>query len=75
MAIVVTDQEFMEWKHSRVSQAFFTALNKDREWLKEVLLSGSENDDNIRGRAAAISAILALSYEDLMNTLAEKTND
>jgi hypothetical protein len=75
MAIVVTEQEFLEWKHGRVSQAFFKALGKDREWLKEVLLAGSENDDNIRGRAAAITAILALTYEELMNTLAEKVNE
>ena len=72
MAIVVTEQEFQEWKQSRVSQAFFEALNKDREWLKEVLLAGSEDDANVRGRAAAITAILALDYESLMTTLSEK---
>ena len=75
MAIVVTEPEFLEWKHSRVSQAFFKALDKDREWLKEVLLAGSENDENIRGRAAAITAILALTYEELMTTLAEKVDE
>jgi hypothetical protein len=75
MAHAVTEQDFLEWKHSRVSQAFFKALDKDREWLKEVLLNGSENDENIRGRAAAITAILALTYEELMTTLAEKVDE
>ena len=70
--MVVTEQEFLEWKESRVTKAFYKALSKDREWLKEVLLAGSEDDANVRGRAAAITAILALDYESLMSTLAEK---
>jgi len=71
MAIVVTEPEFMEWKAARVTRAFMKALDNDREWLKEVLLAGSENDDNIRGRAAAITAILAMSYEELMEAVKE----
>lgn len=72
MAIVVTEQEFNDWKDSRTTRAFLKALDKDREWLKEVLLGGTEDDANVRGRAAAITAILSLTYEDLMTSLAEK---
>ena len=71
MAIVVTEQEFNDWKEHRVTKAFMKALDNDREWLKEVLLAGSEDDNNIRGRAAAITAILSLSYEELMNSVKE----
>jgi len=71
MAIVVTEQEFMEWRTARVTRAFMKALDNDREWLKEVLLAGSENDENIRGRAAAITAILAMNYEELMEAVKE----
>lgn len=71
MAIVVTEQEFIDWKTSRVTQAFMKALDNDREWLKEVLLAGSEDDNNIRGRAAAITAILSMTYEELMDAVKE----
>jgi hypothetical protein len=71
MAIVVTEQEFIEWKASRVTRAFMKALDNDREWLKEVLLAGSEDDNNIRGRAAALTAILGMTYEELMDAVKE----
>ena len=47
------------------------ALDNDREWLKELLLTGSENDESLRGRAAAITAILRLTYEELMESVKE----
>lgn len=71
MAIVVTEQEFQEWQGSRVTKAFMKALDNDREWLKEVLLTGTEDDASVRGRAAAITAILSLTYEELMNAVKE----
>ena len=71
MAIVVTEQEFQEWQGSRVTKAFMKALDNDREWLKEVLLTGTEDDASVRCRAAAITAILSLTYEELMNAVKE----
>ena len=72
MAIVVTPEEFLDWKAARVTRAFMKALDNDREWLKETLLAGTENDESIRGRAAAITAILSLSYEELMEAVKEQ---
>lgn len=71
MAVVVTEQEFVEWRASRVTQAFMKALYNDREVLKEILLTGTENDANVRGRATAITSILAMNYEDLMEAVSE----
>jgi hypothetical protein len=71
VAIVVTEQEFSDWKSARVTKAFMKALDNDREWLKELLLTGSENDESLRGRAAAITAILRLTYEELMESVKE----
>jgi len=70
--IVVTEQEFDEWKGNRVTKALFKAIHNDREWLKEVLLAGTEDDASIRGRAAACTAILSLTYEELMDSVKEK---
>jgi|GEM_PF-2538546 len=72
MAIVVTEQEFLEWKHSRVTVAFMKALDNDREWLKEILLAGTEDDNNVRGRAAALTSILSMTYEELMEAVKER---
>jgi hypothetical protein len=74
MAIVVTEQEFQEWKGSRVTKAFMKALDNDREWLKEMLLTGTEDDSNVRGRAAAITNILRMTYDELMEAAKENTN-
>jgi hypothetical protein len=71
MAVVVTEQEFQEWQGSRVTKAFMKAMDNDREWLKEMLLVGTEDDSNLRGRAAAVTSILRMTYEDLMESAKE----
>jgi hypothetical protein len=71
MAVVVTEQEFTEWKDSRVTRAFMYALKNDREWLKEMLLAGTEDDAGLRGRAAAVTQIMNLTYEELMESVKE----
>ena len=72
MAIVVTEPEFSEWKSHRVTKAFMKAVDNDREWLKEMLLAGTEDDNNLRGRAAACTNILRMTYEELMESVAER---
>jgi len=71
MAVVVTEQEFQEWQGNRVTKAFMKAMDNDREWLKEMLLVGTEDDSNLRGRAAAVTSILRMTYEDLMESAKE----
>jgi len=75
MTIVVTEQEFLDWKTNRVTKAFMKAIYNDREWLKEMLLAGTEDDSSIRGRGAACTAILALDYNELMSSIAEKKDE
>jgi hypothetical protein len=47
------------------------ACFNDREYLKEMLLAGTEDDANLRGRAVALGLILGMEYEDLMNSIRE----
>lgn len=47
------------------------ACDNDREILKEMLLAGTDDDSNVRGRAAALGLILAMQYEDLMDSVKE----
>jgi len=69
--MVVTEPEFLDWKQSPVTSAFMKALFNDREYLKEMLLAGTDDDSNVRGRAAAIALIMTMTYEDLMESLKE----
>jgi hypothetical protein len=71
MAVIVTEEEFASWRDSRVTRAFMLALKNDREWLKEMLLAGTEDDANLRGRAAAVTQIINLTYEELMESVKE----
>ena len=68
---VVTEPEFLDWKQHPITGAFFKALFNDREYLKEMLVGGTEDDNNLRGRIAAVSMILTLDYEGLMDSLRE----
>ena len=45
MAIVVTEPEFKDWQEHRVTKAFKKALFNDREYLKDMLLAGTEDDE------------------------------
>jgi len=71
MAIVVTEEEFVQWRDSRATRAFMFALKQDREWLKEMLLAGTEDDAGLRGRASAVTQIINITYEELMESVKE----
>ena len=71
MAVIVTEEEFASWRASRVTRAFMLALKNDREWLKEMLLAGTEDDAGLRGRAAAVTQIINLTYDELMESVKE----
>jgi len=66
---VVTEPEFLDWKQHPITGAFMKALFNDREYLKEMLVGGTDDDSNVRGRIAAVGMILALDYEGLMESL------
>jgi hypothetical protein len=68
---VVTKEEFLDWKQQHVTQLFMSSLDKDREYMKEVLVAGTEDDNNLRGRITALTLILGLTYEDFMESLVE----
>jgi len=70
--MVITRQEFDEWHNHSITVEFRKALFSDRELLKEMLLAGTENDEKVRGQAAAIASILRMTYEDLIESLRDK---
>lgn len=70
--MVVTEQDFLEWIEHPITKAFKKALWKNREVLKENLIRGNyTNQEQVQGMAEAITQILVMDYNDLMDSLSE----
>jgi hypothetical protein len=65
--MVVTKEEFLEWKEHPATKALLKALRSDREYMKEMVVRGNTaNVEEVKGRCNAIISILDLTYEDLV---------
>ena len=67
--MVVTQAEFQEWRGSNVTQTLFKAIRKERERMKEILVTNGyslDDEREVKGRCAAAAALLDLTYETLM---------
>jgi hypothetical protein len=65
--MVVTEQEFLEWKEHPATKTLMKALRNDREFMKEQLIRGLITDENeVRRRCNAILNLLDLTYQDLV---------
>lgn len=73
MPIVVTQQEFDEWKADPTTVAFFKALKNKREVMKEDHICGRyENKEFVEGKAMLISELLSITYEEMMEAISDK---
>jgi len=65
--MVLTEQEFLEWKEHPATKTLIKALRNDREFMKEQLCRGQvENEEELRGRCNAILNLMDLKYQDLV---------
>jgi ABC-type dipeptide/oligopeptide/nickel transport system ATPase component len=65
--MVVTKEEFLEWKEHPATKTLLKALRNDREYMKEMVVRGNTaNVEEVKGRCNAIISILDLTYEDLV---------
>ena len=65
--MVITQEEFQEWKEHLVTKALLKALHNDREYMKEMVVRGNvDNLQEVLGRCNAILSIIDLTYEDLV---------
>lgn len=63
--MVITPEEWDEWKHHHITKAFFSAMKDRREEIKENLVMGSyEEDGYARGAAQVLLNILEMSYDE-----------
>ena len=62
----VTEEDFKEWVQSPVTKKFFRILVDEREEMKEGLVNGNyENEEMVKGRCQALALILDIDYKDL----------
>jgi hypothetical protein len=72
----VTEEMFLEWVHSSVTQKLFKALINEREEMKEGLVNDNyERPDLVKGRCQAIALILDIKYEELYNDPKRKSEE
>jgi len=71
--VVLTEEEWAEWKLHPTTKYFFKALSKGREFYKEELVRNNvANEDFLKGKAGMIQDILEMSYEDIQELKSEK---
>ena len=69
MKQVITQEDFQEWKHLVVTQAFLKTLEANREELKENVVNGAYDPNQeleVKGICKSVMNILELTYEELM---------
>jgi hypothetical protein len=63
--MIVTPQEFEEWKQHSVTKQFFKNLLQVRESIKEALvLRQYEDDEFAKGKAMVLLELSQMEYED-----------
>jgi hypothetical protein len=68
--MVLSEEEFQEWKQSPVTKEFFKLLRKQREEFKEqLILDLYENGEWVKGKASALLELIEMKYEDLQEGL------
>ena len=64
--MILTEEEFLEWKTSPVTKEFFRLLLLKREEFKEdLILSVYENEETVKGKALVLQELMEMKYEDM----------
>jgi hypothetical protein len=65
--MVLTEEEFLNWKEDEVTKAFFKGLVLVREKMKEQMILGLyDNPEFVQGKASALLEIREMSYDEFM---------
>jgi hypothetical protein len=71
--MVLTKEEFLEWKENPSTKYFFKALRNAREVLKEEHIRGCyEEVGKAEGKAQLLQDLIYLNYETLQEIMIEK---
>ena len=68
--MLISVNEIQEWKQHEITQEFFKALKRSREFLKENLIRGNfENEDFVKGKAGALQDLLGMTVEEIQEMM------
>ena len=68
--MILTEEEWLDWKQSPTTQEFFKYLHLERERVKELLVLGLyEEDDRARGIALCLEQLAVLDYDTLREAM------
>lgn len=71
--MVLTEEEWLEWKGNPTTREFFRMLHREREKVKEELLDGIyEEDERARGIAICLRQLQELTYDNFREAAYEK---
>jgi hypothetical protein len=71
--MVLTVQEWNDWKQDDVTKEFFKALKASREILKEEHILGLyEERGKVEGKAQLLADLIDMKYEDIQGMLNDK---
>ena len=71
--MVLTKEEWLEWKENPTTKYFFAALRNAREVLKEEHIRGAyEEAGKAEGKAQLLNDLIYLDYETLQEIKIEK---
>jgi hypothetical protein len=63
--MVLTEEEWQEWKTNSITKEFFKALIKERETVKEQLVMGLYEEEGLaRGVAKCLKDLTDMTYND-----------
>lgn len=64
--MILTEEEFLEWKEHPVTKEFFKVLTLTRENLKENLIRDLyDNDEFVKGKATALLELLEMTFNEI----------
>lgn len=70
--MIVTEEEWKDWKQHEVTKAFFKSLDKEREKIKEEMVLGLFEDDGVaRGMARCLLDLREMKYSDFREVVYE----
>lgn len=68
--MVITEEEFLDWKELETTKALFKSLVMTRENMKENLILGLyDNPSFVEGKGMAIKELIEMNYKDLQEAL------
>lgn len=63
--MVVTKEEFLEWRQNPITQKLMQALQRERQEMLEMVVYGCAEPEQVKGRIKAIDSFLGAEYADL----------